>query len=128
MSAYLYTSKKQVYCKDTGELTTGDQYLKSRHWQLMRLKVFEHFNGECQRCHSVIPFEQSIIHHRTYKRFGNENLKDLILYCHSCHTIIHKNKKAWHETNKDIQFYIKQLNDDEKKKVIKFIEKNILYI
>lgn len=123
--AYLYSNNKKIYCKDTGETTTGDKYLQSKHWKLLRIKVYEHFNGECQRCKSAIPLEQAVIHHRTYKRFGNEHLNDLILYCKSCHTAIHKNKKQWHETNKDIQFYIKQLTDIEKKKVIDYIEKYI---
>lgn len=127
MSGYMYSEKKKIYCKDTNESCNGSNYLNSKHWRSLRIKIYEHFKGECQRCKTVIPMEQAVVHHRTYKRFGNEHIKDLILYCNSCHKTIHKNKKQWHETNKNIQFYIKQLTEEEKKKVISFIENNILF-
>lgn len=122
----IYSKNQKIYCKDTGEETTGDKYLMSKHWKNLRQKIYEKYKGECQRCKSVVPINACVVHHRTYKRIGNEHENDLVLYCNQCHTMIHKNKKSWHATNKDIQFYIKLLTDNEKKKVINYIKTYIL--
>ena len=124
--SYVYSEKKKIFCPDTGEQCNGTNYLYSKHWKQMRLKVYEHFKGECQRCKTVLPLEQAVIHHRVYKNIGNEHMNDLILYCNSCHQKVHKNKKKSHNTNKSIQFYIKLLNDEEKMKVINYIKKYII--
>ena len=51
----------------------------------MRYRVFEREQGACQMCGE----EGQHVHHMTYARFGNENLKDLQLLCESCHIKIH---------------------------------------
>ena len=118
-----YSKKRVVFCEDTGEQCTGDKYLSTKHWKALRLKVYEHFHGECQRCHSVLPLEQAIIHHRTYSRFGNENIKDLVLYCGRCHTIIHAakgNSRAMHTALNEM---MRELTDEERYEICVLIAK-----
>lgn len=76
---YVYSENKKIYCKDTDEHCTGKNYLSSRHWKKKRKEAYEFYKGQCQKCKTVIPIEQSNIHHRTYKRIGNEILTDLVL-------------------------------------------------
>lgn len=123
MSSYVYSEKKRIVCNDTGEICNGKNYLMTKHWKQLRAKVYEYYNGECQRCKSVIPVQLSNVHHRTYKRIGHENITDLILYCKNCHTKIHSNKKELKTTNQKLTKYIKELSENEKKAVIEFIER-----
>lgn len=123
---YVYSENKKIYCKDTDEHCTGKNYLSSRHWKKKRKEAYEFYKGQCQKCKTVIPIEQSNIHHRTYKRIGNEILTDLVLYCKSCHSSIHSEKKKFNEVKKTLSFYTKQLTEEEKKKVIQFIKTNFL--
>ena len=118
-----YDSNHKVRCNDTGEVVTLSAYLNSKHWRMMRQRVYDFYKGECQRCHSVIPIEQCQVHHRTYKRFGNERINDLVLYCHKCHNVIHKNKNLDHHQNITLQLLIKNLTVEEKEKVYRYIAK-----
>lgn len=45
----------------------------------------------CEVCDSK---EQLDVHHKTYKRFGNERLEDLVVLCRNCHDAFHRHRKA----------------------------------
>lgn len=121
MSNYLYSNKKIINCSDTNEVVTGDRYLSSRHWRLLRERVYLHYGRTCQRCLTVIPLSQATIHHRTYKRLGNEKITDLVLYCNSCHATTHKDKAAGHDINITLQHLIKSLTISERESVVQYI-------
>jgi hypothetical protein len=103
MKNYPYSKTNKIYCPDTGEHVTGDQYLASKHWKQMRVAAYQYYKGRCQRCGDQIPFSVVTIHHRVYKRMGQEKVTDLILYCSHCHTCIHKGRSLNHITNGDLQ-------------------------
>lgn len=93
-------SKKKIKCKDTGE-TAKDYtaYLKTQHWEQLRVRVAKEYNYTCNGCGEYIPnaFE---IHHLTYKRVGNEKIDDLVCLCRTCHQKETNRIKAQKEENK----------------------------
>lgn len=69
-----------------------DEYLASEHWQDVRKRFKE--SSEPQRC--KCGKARQALHHKTYKRLGEERLTDLEAVCHDCHKKRHakKPKKA----------------------------------
>lgn len=66
------------------------EYLNSEHWIELRKKFYNSklFNGSCYCCGD--DKGKFNLHHKTYKRFGNEKLDDLIAVCEDCHKEIHE--------------------------------------
>lgn len=90
------------YCKDTSEIVNNYQeYLKTEHWTNLKIrfkasKLYK--DGKCHLCKSKTMIN---IHHKSYKRIGNERLNDLIVLCNLCHSKLHKaynNKVSTHHT------------------------------
>jgi len=84
--------KRNIYCS-TGEYAkTYSEYLITKHWKNLRLKIYERSNGLCEKCGDWLDgkFE---VHHKTYVRIGNEREGDLQCLCHACHTAIHRAKQ-----------------------------------
>ena len=63
-------------------------YLKSNAWRKKRqaFKESKLFKDGCYICE----FPTVDIHHKSYKRFKNERISDLVALCRSCHNIVHK--------------------------------------
>lgn len=58
-------------------------YLTSKHWKMMRAKVFKRDNRKCQQCGIE---EQSMhVDHIQYTEFGKEEMDDLQTLCFNCH-------------------------------------------
>ena len=78
---------------------TYKQDINSREWKLKRLQYLCNSNGfiKCFCCRKELFFgEESIhVHHKTYKNFQNENLKDLLSLCPECHIKIHKLNRSF---------------------------------
>lgn len=84
--------KRNIYCS-TGEYAkTYSEYLSTKHWKNLRLKIYERSNGLCEKCGDWLDgkFE---VHHKTYIRIGNERYGDLLCLCHNCHTELHRAKQ-----------------------------------
>lgn len=66
-----------------------DNYINSPAWRAMRQKYWDSkLPNDCYCCGT--PRHPGMhIHHKTYKRFGNEYLMDLIPVCQDCHDKIH---------------------------------------
>jgi len=65
------------------------EYLKTEHW----LDVKKRFRASklCKkRCYVCGGRSNIHIHHKSYKRIGNERLWDLIELCATCHKSVHK--------------------------------------
>lgn len=76
-------------CKDTNEYAeTYDEYLATRHWRVLRVKVAKLRNYYCELCDKKIEVGYHI-HHKTYKRLGDERLGDLMFLCENCHKEVH---------------------------------------
>lgn len=66
-------------------------YMRSDAWRSKRALFLASDDGKkCHVCNE--PYKKgSHVHHRTYKRFGDEDLsKDLVLACEPCHVLIHE--------------------------------------
>lgn len=62
-------------------------YLNSPEWSDRKDRHYKkHKNTRCRACGSV---EHLDVHHKTYKRLGNESKTDLITMCRSCHSFLH---------------------------------------
>lgn len=72
--------------------TPYQMYLESDEWQAIREQIIAKFGGRCQLCNSPYNLE---VHHRTYIRFGHEQLEDLTLLCDGCHETFHKHRKLY---------------------------------
>lgn len=57
-------------------------YLKTEHWQGLRVEVIKRAKGICEECRAD---QIKDVHHLTYKNVGNENLEDLKGMCDYCH-------------------------------------------
>jgi 5-methylcytosine-specific restriction endonuclease McrA len=66
-------------------------YLSSDHWQNIRHLLILERGKTCQICLTI--GSKLNAHHRTYERFGNELLSDLILICDDCHRRIHQSER-----------------------------------
>jgi len=66
-------------------------YLQTDEWKARRTAYLKTVGYRCEVCNTN---DKTLnIHHRTYKRRGNEWNKDLIALCHDCHGIFHLNSK-----------------------------------
>lgn len=64
------------------------RYLKSDHWQDLRLRKLVSVDAKCQRCgHRDLSND---IHHLRYKKLYDVELSDLIVLCRKCHEIVHE--------------------------------------
>jgi hypothetical protein len=64
-------------------------YLQSATWKDKRKLVLERDHNTCRFCRNP----GYDVHHKTYKHWGDEPLKDLITLCRRCHD-------QWHDTQK----------------------------
>lgn len=65
-----------------------DEYLRSETWQLKRR---ERLSIDGKRCLGCGATRNLHVHHRTYERFGGQELmSDLVSVCEKCHALIHK--------------------------------------
>lgn len=67
-------------------------YLASPLWQEKRKVALERAEHRCQLCNRT---KQLDVHHRTYERFGGEELPgDLTVLCRGCHEHFHDGRRA----------------------------------
>lgn len=69
------------------------EYLQTPEWREKREHHLRSAGYRCQVCNS--PEKPLDVHHRTYKRRGQEYYKDLILLCRTCHGIFHDSGKLY---------------------------------
>ena len=63
-----------------------NDYINSFEWKAKRMNIVVRDKGLCVLCKS----KGEHVHHLTYKNFGNEDNRDLILLCKECHEYIHE--------------------------------------
>ncbi len=79
--------KKKIHCKDTGEDCIGYvQYLKSKHWSLLREHILS-TTKSCTVCGNKFCLQ---LHHLTYKTLGKEKDGDVLVLCKKCHELHHE--------------------------------------
>jgi hypothetical protein len=68
-----------------------EAYLHSAEWQNKRSIVFQKHGGICACCRAAAA---TVVHHMRYDHIGNEDLRDLLPLCRSCHEYYHPHKKV----------------------------------
>ena len=63
------------------------EYIQSEKWKFKRDLVLLFWQHRCSMCGRSVNLH---VHHRTYKRLGNEQLNDLVVLCDRCHEIHHE--------------------------------------
>ena len=66
------------------------KYLRTKHWRRTRTKRIAMSGYKCDEC--GLRTNRFEIHHKTYKRRGEEKMKDLLTLCRSCHRAKHPDK------------------------------------
>lgn len=66
------------------------EYITSDLWRIRKRRYFETHERKCRGCNSR---KRIHLHHKTYKRLGEERDADLVPLCHSCHTALHTRQK-----------------------------------
>ena len=61
-------------------------YITSSEWAAKRSAILKRDGYLCQRCRDK---KAKVVHHKTYKRFGNEKRSDLVSLCKDCHEELH---------------------------------------
>lgn len=61
-------------------------YISSPYWHRKRNKCLSRDEDRCRCCGTDTKLQ---VHHKTYDRFGDEELDDLVTVCDSCHMKIH---------------------------------------
>ena len=79
---------KTIICKFTNEIChTYSEYLNSDHWKILKAKYGRSkLPKNCGACGAKGCVD---MHHKTYKRIGQERLNDLIPLCRDCHEMAH---------------------------------------
>lgn len=62
-------------------------YLRGAAWRQRRRAALERAGGRCMDCGSRKRLQ---VHHLTYKRWGNEDARDLRVLCSRCHARRHR--------------------------------------
>ena len=69
-----------------------DLFIQGAVWRALRTKRLKLDNYHCRKCNAQ---ESLHVHHRTYIRFGgDELLSDLVTLCESCHDRLHAMHKS----------------------------------
>lgn len=71
------------------------KYLKSDHWQSLRLEKLANAGAKCCRCNHVDISND--VHHLNYRNLYDVTLMDLVVLCRSCHEKIHETMDAARE-------------------------------
>src|SRR5262245_12038603 len=78
---------------------TYEQHLSSAYWKDLRQQVFDRDDWRCVLCDSP---EDLQCHHRTYERFGKEELRDCYTLCPSCHDLVTDHQRRQRYTTRDL--------------------------
>jgi len=84
-------AKPSIYLKGVRRslmLKEHSKYLKTDTWAGKREYVLKRDNYTCAICNKY--GGRLEVHHKTYKRHGNESVNDLVTLCKECHDKHHK--------------------------------------
>jgi len=82
------SAKQSISKADLSPPSWYQQYLKTLHWQDLRVRAVKYYGG-CCICGAI---DQLNVHHRHYHSLGNEDIGHLSVFCRTHHeqvTIIH---------------------------------------
>ena len=62
------------------------EYLKTRHWSIVRRLAIQRANSCCSVCDSPYSLQ---VHHLTYENLWHEYANDITVLCDTCHAMLH---------------------------------------
>lgn len=83
---------KAAALANPGRTAEYDIYLKSPQWFAKRDQALKHYGAVCDECGKKSDLQ---VHHKTYARLGNEEMKDLQILCRDCHMALHEADPKW---------------------------------
>lgn len=83
-----YMKKPNLYASRVDPRKMYKAYLKSGVWRRKRKLVLKRDDYTCCMCGKKKK-KGMHVHHSTYKRLGDEDLRDLVVLCSGCHLSIH---------------------------------------
>ena len=79
----------------------------SPRWEIMRQQVWaranKHNGGKCELCRLRSGCD---VHHLTYERLGDEDLRDLLLVCRPCHRVLSGKRQPDDPTLREIKRFL----------------------
>jgi len=66
-------------------------YMSSEEWYELKKKYYLNNKKICKKCNCK---KIVYLHHKTYERFGKEELDDLECLCNECHKQVHREKQV----------------------------------
>ncbi len=76
------------------------KYIQSKEWKRKRRLRLKFDGGKCTAFHFLPERANLHVHHKTYKRLGNESVRfDLITLCAKHHKKVHQHDKSSKNTN-----------------------------
>jgi hypothetical protein len=89
VQAYLTDPSRAATLKADGIIVMPyEEYRQSIHWRRIGRVILERDDFRCVLCNR----QGHDIHHRTYKRLGHEDLRDLVTLCYECHVHFHEHR------------------------------------
>jgi hypothetical protein len=64
-----------------------EEYRLTPEWQAKRTQALTRAGYRCQACGERDARLDA--HHNSYERYGDENIYDLVVFCHRCHEVFH---------------------------------------
>lgn len=82
----VYSREKKLWqgSKNSMSSTEYEEYRKSPSWQQKRKEILKRDNNRC-----ICGEWATVVHHKTYKNVGQEQLSDLVVLCENCHDVYH---------------------------------------
>lgn len=86
------------------------------HWKKLRIKKAIEQNFICESCgKSCRDSKMFNVHHKTYKRIGHEDMKDLCFLCLDCHKFIHNKLDEKKEQFIKWKRYLRKIEESKQK-------------
>ena len=76
-----------------------DSHYSSHYWRTIREQCLARDNSRCRLCNSP---EALQAHHRTYERFGKEDVNDLTTLCAECHDLVTDHQRRQRYTTRQL--------------------------
>lgn len=96
-----------------------NEFMASAGWQALRAKKFADVRSKCERCGETRRLQ---VHHKTYVRFGGEELLDdlesLCVWCHSQEHGTDLTQGATHRNGKRYTAYTSAVRNQRNKAII----------
>lgn len=90
-NAWMSALKNDAGKRDACGRPQYHSYIKSPAWFRVRNAALAFYKNRCDMCGSTVNLQ---VHHKTYKRLGREEMRDLQVLCGECHQSVHETSQS----------------------------------